>query len=170
MADVATGAVRTILTEQDSAWVNVVDDLTWLNDGRNFLWLSERDGWNHAYLVSRDGRSLRLLTPGNYDIAGIEGVDAKGGWLYYRASPDNPTQRYLYRVRLDGKGRPERLTPARFSGTNSYNMAPGQRFAFHTWSSFGEPPVMSLVSLKSLPFVSLWKLTVFLSYGGLGSP
>ena len=147
MADAATGSVRTILTERDSAWVDVVDDLTWLNNGKNFLWLSERDGWNHAYLVSRDGASVRLLTPGSYDIAGIEGVDAKGGWLYYRASPDNPAQRYLYRARLDGKGRPERLTPARFSGTSSYNIAPGSRYAFHTWSSFGEPPVISLVSL-----------------------
>ncbi len=147
LADARTGAARTILTEQDSAWVEVVDDITWVNEGKNFLWLSERDGWNHAYLVSRDGRSVRLLTPGDYDIAGIEGVDAKGGWLYYRASPGNPTQRYLYRARLDGKGRPERLTPERFSGTNSYDIAPGYGYAFHTHSSFGDPPVMSLITL-----------------------
>lgn len=148
-ADPATGAVRTVLTERDSAWVDVVDDWTWLDSGRRFLWVSERDGWRHVYTVSRDGRQTRLVTPGAFDVVSIEEVDEAGGWLYYIASPDNPTQRYLYRTRLDGRGRAERLSPAGEAGTHGYTVAPGGRYAFHTYSSFDVPTVTDLVRLPS---------------------
>jgi dipeptidyl-peptidase-4 len=149
LADARTGAVRTILVERDSAWVEKVDDLTWLDGGRRFLWTSERDGWTHAYSVSRDGSDVRLLTPGAFDVLDVAAVDVKGGWLYYIASPDNPTQRYLYRARLDGRGRAERVTPAGQSGSHAYNAAPNAAYALHTWSSFGVPPVTDLVALPS---------------------
>ena len=93
MATPATGKVRTILTEHDSTWVEVVDDVVWLDHGKSFTWVSERDGWNHVYAVSRDGKSVRLVTKGAFDVLEVEGIDGKGGWLYYIASPDNPTQK-----------------------------------------------------------------------------
>ena len=83
--------------------------------------MSERDGWNHVYVVSRDGKSIRLVTRGAFDVVEVLGTDEKGGWLYYLASPDNPTQRYLFRSRLDGKGAPERLSPPADSGTHAYD-------------------------------------------------
>lgn len=149
MADARSGAVRTILTEQDSAWVEVVDDLVWLDGGKSFTWVSERDGWTKAYVVSRDGRQVRAITPGAYDVIGIRAVDERGGWLYFIASPDNPTQRYLYRVRLDGKGKLERVSPAGQQGTHVYNLSPDARWAIHTFSKFGTPPVMALVRLPA---------------------
>ena len=76
-------------------------------------------------------------------------IDEKGGWLYFLASPENPTQRYLYRARLNGKGSPERLTPANLPGTHSYSIAPNGAWAFHTYSTFAEPPITDLVSLPS---------------------
>jgi dipeptidyl-peptidase 4 len=142
-----TGEVRTILTERDSTWVDLVDDLTWLDKGRRFLWVSERDGWNHVYIVSRDGKSARLVTRGAYDVSKVLGVDEKSGWLYYVASPQQPTQRYLFRTRLDGKGAPERLSPKDEPGTHVYDRAPGFRFALETYSSFGKPPLIRIVRL-----------------------
>ncbi len=147
LGDVETGAMRTVFVDEDSAWVDVRDDMRWLPDGSAFTWVSERDGWRHAYLVSRDGRHVRLLTPGAFDILGVDEIDLAGGWLYYTASPDNPTQRYLYRVPLDGSGRAERLTPAGQPGTHTYQIAPGGAWAFHTFSTFDTPPVMDLVRL-----------------------
>ena len=147
LADASTGEVRTALAERDSAWVEVVDDLTWLNDGKEFLWPSERDGWRHAYVVSRDGSEQRLVTRGAFDLESIQGVDERGGWIYYIASPSNATQRFLYRSRLDGKGKPERLTPASMGGTNAYQLSPDFRWAFHTVSTANTPPVTDLVSL-----------------------
>jgi len=147
LADVHTGAVRTVLTERDSAWVDVVNDLEWLGGGRSFTWVSERDGWRHVYLVSRDGRKVRRITRGAFDVASVEKVDEPHGWLYYIASPDNATQRYLYRTRLTGNGKPQRLSPADAPGTHSYDIAPDAHHAFHTYSTFDTPPVVELVTL-----------------------
>ncbi len=149
LADAATGAVRTALTERDSAWVDVVDDVTWLGGGTEFLWPSERDGWRHVYRVSRDGSKVTLITPGAFDVVSVAGVDEAGGWLYYIASPENATQRYLFRGRLDGKSNPQRLSPADAPGTHRYQLAPGAAFAFHTYSRFDQPPTTELVRLPS---------------------
>jgi dipeptidyl-peptidase 4 len=149
LGNARTGAVRTVLTERDSAWLNVVDDVTWLGAGKSFTWVSERDGWKHIYVASRDGRSLRLVTRGNFDVQTVVGVDEKSGWVYYIASPDQPTQRYLFRSRLDGKGSPERLSPRNESGTHTYDQAPNFQYALETYSSFGSPPVIRLVRLPS---------------------
>ena len=77
----------------------------------------------------------------------IAAVDDEGGWLYYTASPDNATQQYLWRTRLDGKGTGVRLTPADQAGGNRYTVSPDTKWAFHTWSTFDTPPVTELVSL-----------------------
>jgi dipeptidyl-peptidase-4 len=87
------------------------------------------------------------VTRGPFDVISVQQVDEAGGWLYYVASPDNAAQRYLFRVRLDGSGLPERLSPASQPGTHGYTIAPRGKWAFHTWSSFGVPPVTELVSL-----------------------
>jgi len=147
LGDRRTGRVRPIVVERDSAWVDVVDTWDWLEGGKSFLWMSERDGWDHVYRISRDGSAVTLLTPGAFDVAGVSAVDERGGWLYYIASPGDPTQRYLYRTRLDGQGPAERLSPAEQAGTHAYNIAPGAGAALHTWSRFGVPPVTDLVRL-----------------------
>ncbi|MHC4399186.1 MAG: S9 family peptidase [Planctomycetota bacterium] len=146
LADVGTGDVKTILTERDDAWVDVHDELEWLAEGRRFTWMSERDGWRHVYLVTRSGNEVDLATPGDYDVIRLLHVDEEGGWLYLLASPDNPTQRYLYRVSMDGANR-ERLTPEEQPGTHDYQIAPGGKWAIHRYSSFGVPPVVDLVRL-----------------------
>lgn len=144
--DPATGAMRTVLTERDSAWVDVVDEVTWIAGGAKFLWQSERDGWAHIYAVGRDGRTA-LVTPGAFDVISVAAVDEAGGWLYFIASPDNATQRYLYRSRLNGSGRAERVSPAGAAGSHAYNMSPDARWALHSFSTFDTPPVTELISL-----------------------
>ena len=139
--------VKTILTDSDSAWVEVVNDLRWLDSGKRFTWVSEQDGWKHVYLDSRSGKRVRLITPGEFDVISIRSIDEKSGWLYYIASPDNPTQRYLYRIMLDGRGKSERLTPMDQEGTHSYQISTDSKWAFHTYSSFDTPPVTELVRL-----------------------
>ncbi len=147
IADVQTGHATVALTERDDAWVDVVDDLTWLDQGKAFLWLSERDGWRHIYRVSRDGSKVALVTAGAYDVVSVESVDVARGLVYFIASPDNATQRYLYRTRLDGKGPAERVSPAGMAGTHRYDISPDARWALHTWSSANTPPTTDLVAL-----------------------
>ncbi len=145
--DIHTGPVRTVLTEQDEAWVDVRNDLKWLDDGSSFTWVSERDGWRHLYLVSRSGQTLTLLTPGQFDVISVQSIDEKRGWVYYIASPDNPTQRYLYRSALDGSGKVERVTPINQKGSHKYQISSDSKWAFHTYSSFDTPPIIELVRL-----------------------
>ncbi len=147
LGSAADGSVRSVLVERDEAWVDVYDDLRWLDDGRRFTWTSERDGWRHLYLVPREGGDAMLLTPGEFDLISIQEIDEENGWLYYIASPGNPTQRYLFRKRLDGSGPAERLSPPDQPGTHSYQLSPGGKWAFHTYQRFDTPPVISLVKL-----------------------
>lgn len=148
LGNLQNGRLRTILTEQDEAWVDVPDDAPeWLEDGSAFMWPSERDGWRHLYLVSRSGREVTLLTPGAFDVISIAGIDRDERWVYYIASPENPTQRYLHRAPLDGSGRTERVTPACQSGTHAYQLSPGAKWAIHTYSSADNPPITELVHL-----------------------
>jgi dipeptidyl-peptidase-4 len=151
-----TGTARTLFVERDSAWIDIYDDHTgwgpgpslhWLPDGSAFVYLAERDGWRHAWLVARDG-SMRLITKGEYDVMRIVSIDLKGGWLYFDASPGDATRMSLWRIRLRG-GEPERLTPVTARGNHNYSVAPGGRYAIHTASSWGTPPVTDLVELPS---------------------
>jgi dipeptidyl-peptidase-4 len=147
LANPGTGAVKQIFRDQDKAWVDFMQDIRWLPGGKGFLWLSERDGWGHAYAVPRGGENPRLLTPGAYDVISLEQVDARGEWLYFLASPDNATEKYLYRTRINGSGAPERITPADSAGTHSYDISKNGQWAIHTHSTFDEPPTTDLVSL-----------------------
>lgn len=149
LADVHTGSVRKVLEDTDPAWIDVVNSFMWAGHGKDLIWLSERDGWRHAYMVSRMGGPLHLLTHGPWDVIHEVSVDNRNGWLYYIASPVNATQRYLYRVRLDGSGSPERITPQNDPGTNSYDISPDGRWAFHTYSTADCPPVTDLIRLPS---------------------
>ena len=160
LADARSGKARPILTEKDEAWVDVswgdIDwdrtgiargDVEWVDQGKRFLWASERDGWRHIYSISRDGGDVKNITPGNYDVITVERVDAQNGWVYFLASPENATQRYLYRVRIDGTGKEERLTPASVPGVHSYNISPRGEFAIHVYSTFNKVPVTDVVRL-----------------------
>lgn len=147
MADIASGDVSTVFEDTDEAWVNVCDDMVWLENGMWFTFMSERGGWRQLYKVSRDGTKVINLTPGDYDIINLITVNEKSGYLYFTASPDDPTARYLYRVSMDGKGKAERLTPSDLSGHNSYQISPDTRYALHTHSSAAVPGHISVVSL-----------------------
>ena len=141
MADARTGAVRPVLTDTDSAWVDVDDDLSFIRDGRQFLWSSERDGFNHLYLYNRDGTVARQLTRGRWDVTQVFGVDERNGWVYFSATEQGPQQRHLYRVRLDGSGF-ERLTKE--PGTHSVLLSPQAPYYLDSYSRAGAPPVITL--------------------------
>ena len=149
LADASTGQVRQIFRDQDSAWVDVMDEIHWVHNDQEFLWLSERDGWRHAYLASRDGKRVQLITTGAYDVSEICGVDEKASWLYFIASPENATQRYLYRAPLDGSQSAQRVSPVNAPGTHRYDMSPDTHWAFHTYSRADLTPATDLVELPA---------------------
>ena len=142
-----TGEVKTILTETDKAWVNINNDLKWLEEGEYFTWVSERDGWRHVYIVSRDGKEIRKITPESFDVINIQKIDEAGGFVYFIASPNNAGQRYLYRVNINGEPKKEKLTQGTFPGVNRYQISSTSKYAFHFFSNFETPNSIDLVSL-----------------------
>ena len=144
LANAGNGKAYAIYSEKDAAWIDILpsidDDYSyggwdWLDEGKSFLWVSEQDGWRHLYRMSRNGKESILLTKGNFDIIEIAAVKEKEGYVYYYASPDNATQKYLYRSRLDGNALPERITPLAQPGTHQYDISPAADLAFHSFSN-----------------------------------
>jgi dipeptidyl-peptidase-4 len=149
MGDIQTGDLRTIFVESDNAWVDIHDDLEWLGDGKYFTWSSERGGWRQIFRISRNGKEVECLTPGNYDVINLLSVDQNNGYLYFIASPDNPTERYLFRTKMDGKGKLEKLSPVEMAGQHSYQVSPDCKWAIHTFSDAATPNTIDLVSLPA---------------------
>jgi dipeptidyl-peptidase-4 len=132
LANANSGNINNIYTDKDAAWLDVVDDLLFFKDGQSFTWISQKDGWNSVYEISRDGQSENLMTPGTFDVINIALIDLKKGWMYYLASPENATQRYLYRNPIDQPEKATRLTPKNQPGSHSYDISPDGKWAFHT--------------------------------------
>lgn len=147
VGDADTGDVQELFVEKEETFIEDVIDPDWLKGSDVFTWYSERSGWRHIYTVSRDGQTFTDLTPGEFDVVEFISLDEPRGWLYFIAAPENVTQRYLYRSRLDGSGQMERVTPREFKGTNGYQISGDSSWAIHTYSSFLSPPVYNLVSL-----------------------
>jgi dipeptidyl-peptidase-4 len=160
VADSSSGAVHQMWRDHDDAFISIgfggLPEAQPIHDGRQFLALSEKDGWMHVWAIDRSGHET-LVTRGNLDIAavGVDGVDEKGGWVYFTASPDNATQRYLYRSPLDGSADPVRVTPENFAGANSYTISPDGKYAFHSFSSINDPGLRELVSLPDHKLVRM---------------
>ncbi len=163
LCDAETGNSKVIYVEKDEAWVDFgsPDDsdnayyvdfkhqFHFLPNSKEFLWLSEKDGWRHLYRITQDGEKETLITKGNYDVMGIKHIDEKNNWVYFLASPTNATQAYLYRTRLDGKGNLEMLTPANQAGTHNYHISPNGIWAVHTFSNTYIPPSKEIVNLTT---------------------
>jgi dipeptidyl-peptidase-4 len=155
----SVGQTPTIIySEKDEAWIEVpimgngytidfTHSIEWLSGGKEFLWISERDGWQHVYRLSTDGKIQTLVTVGAFDVISTEATDLKKGYIYYTASPTNATQRYLYRSKLNGKAKPELLTPAAQAGTHQYAISPTGTYAQHTFSNTYTRPVREMISL-----------------------
>lgn len=133
--------------DHDEAFLNVHDNIVWLDGNKYFTWTSEKDGWRHLYRVTRDGKKETLVTKGDFDVINVLRIDPKGGYVYYMASPESAVEQYLYRSRLDGKGAAERVTPRGFTGTYSYNISPGAKYALCSFSNHKTPRVYEMVSL-----------------------
>lgn len=146
IAEIGKPAPVTIFTETDAAWLDTNDHVEWLNNNRYFTWESERNGWRHLYRISRDGKEVLPITKGDFDYIEPVGTDLQKELVYFIASPDNFTQRYLYSASLTGKGEIKRLSPADQPGQHSYRMSPTGKWAVHTYNNASTPPVIDMVA------------------------
>ena len=166
IAEPATGKIRVAFTDRDDAWIDLQSaawygeessGIRFLQEGAQFLWLSERNGWKQLFLVDRHTGVSTALTPPTFDVTEIAGVDEDGGWAYYIASPEDPLRRYLYRTTMnvpDGKkatdiAPQERITPGDMPGTHSYRFSRDGKFAIHVYSTFSTPEMTDIVRMPN---------------------
>ncbi|GAA4009425.1 S9 family peptidase [Hymenobacter fastidiosus] len=148
LATAATGEVKPLYSESDKAWVDAKKEAMgwdWIEGGKRFIWLSEKDGWRHIYAIDRKGQE-KLLTKGDYDVIELSLVDEKNGMIYFTASPENATQTYLYKVALKG-GKAERVSPKELAGSHGYDISPNGKLALHNFSNSTTYPVSDVVAL-----------------------
>jgi dipeptidyl-peptidase 4 len=154
ICNAATGSAKEIYSEKNSAWIDVNDELQWINNGKQLLWVSEKDGWRHLYSIDRAGKEI-LITKGNYDIIQLNAIDEKDRFVYFLASPDNATQQYLCRVALNGNGNLEKISPASQQGTHNYTISPNAVYASHNFSNIKNERISDWVSLPDHKTIKL---------------
>ncbi|WP_218827538.1 S9 family peptidase [Rubricoccus marinus] len=148
-ADPASGAVRTVLQEDVSAYVEVENGfsdtetgtITFLQDGEHFAWRSPRDGYGHLYLYKNDGTFVRQLTRGEWDVTDFHGIDEAEGQIYVTTTARGPLERHLYRVPLAG-GAPVQITEQ--AGTHSVDLSRDFDYFIDTYSNATTPATTAL--------------------------
>ena len=156
--NVTTNVANLIFEEQDETWIDVLSswentygltyrhEFKWINGGKEFLWFSEKDGWRHLYRIDLSGK-VTPVTHGNYDVINLLHFNEKENSLYFHASPENATQKYLYKAKLDGKGTAGRVTPTDLPGTHSYVISPSGKYGMHQFSNSFTRPASEWISL-----------------------
>lgn len=140
-ADVSNGETEVILTEESETWLDVHDDLMFLNNGKQFITTSSRTGYNHVYLYKMDGEEIRQITKGEYDVTEIIGFDERRHNLYYMSTEVSPLERHFYRVRVDGR-RKRAMTEE--NGWYSINMSRDFKYYIQSYSDYNKPPIITL--------------------------
>lgn len=142
-ANAADGTSRVIYTETSTTYLEVYDPIVFLPDGKSFLWTSDKDGWVHEYQIGTDGKVIKQLTKGEWDITDVYGFDAKTSTFFYQSNEGNATQRAVYSVKLDGSKK-KKLTP--MPGNNIPTFSEGFKYFINTYSNANTPYMMTVNS------------------------
>lgn len=135
LADAETGKTQTIFQEENKYYISINEDLIFLQDKTHFLLTSERDGYNHIYLFDLNGKMVKQLTKGKWDIDEIKGIDEKNKRIFYRSSERGPENRDLAYV--DFKGKMTRISTQ--SGTHDANFSKSFSYYISTYSDANTP-------------------------------
>ncbi|GCD79310.1 S9 family peptidase [Schleiferia thermophila] len=138
LVNATTGKAEKIFSETDKAYVDVNDNIRFISKDA-FIWTSERNGYNHLYLVEKRGKKISPITKGNWDVTDFYGYEPQSGTLYFQASVNHPGRTEVYSIQLNGKNL-KRLTPD--DGTNTASFSKTFHYFIHTYSKAGQPPVI----------------------------
>jgi dipeptidyl-peptidase-4 len=145
--DAVTGAfVKTLFEERDEqTFVEPLHALAFVpGHPDQFLWRSQRDGYEHIYLYGTSGQLLRQLTTGPWQVTDVLGFADKNRTVVFSSTADSPLERQLYAVRLGG-GSPRKLTQGR--GGHAGMLSPGGAYVLDTYTSTTVPRTASVVSV-----------------------
>ena len=142
--DGASAKAKLILSDTDDAYVDITDNLTFLDDNE-FLWTSEKDGWNHIYHYNKDGKLINQVTKGPWEVTSYYGYDAKNKRVFYQSSENGSINRGVYSIKLNGSDKKALSADA---GTNSANFSTDFTYYINSFSDASTPYVFTLHSAK----------------------
>jgi len=145
MINAKTYTSNLVLEESDKAYVNVTDNLTFLNDN-SFIWTSEKDGYNHIYHYDKNGKLINQVTKGNWEVTNYYGFDEKENTIFYQSVENGSINRDVYSIKLNGRNK-KRLSKS--TGTNNASFSADFSLFINTFSSAVTPPEYTLNSSKS---------------------
>ena len=143
--DAKTGNSKTLYEEKDKAYVDITDHLTFLEDN-SFLLTSEKDGYNHIYQYSAEGKEKKQITEGSWDVTAFYGYDPRSKRVFYQSVEPSSIERHIYSIQVNGKGK-KKLTEE--PGVHEANFTSDFTTFLHTFSSHTQPPVYTLDDSKS---------------------
>ena len=162
IANANDGSTELLMEEKDDAWVDLRSSWPYqvqagwkfINNGKEFLYTTEKDGWSHIYRFDITNKTEYLVTKGNYDVVKPLAYDEKNESVYFIASPENPTERYLYKTSAKGDGKLIRVTPDILEGSHNYQISTKAKYAFHSFSNYFTRPMQAIVSLPNHKFIN----------------
>ena len=162
IGDASSGEVELLTEERDEAWVDLRSSWPYqvqagwkfINEGKEFLYTTEKDGWSHIYRFDINKKTEYLVTNGEYDVIKPLAYDEKNDDVYFIASPEDPTERYLYKTSIKGDGDLIRVTPRILEGSHNYQISTKSKYAFHSFSNYFTKPMQAVVSLPEHEFIN----------------
>ncbi len=162
IANSDSGDTELLMEEKDEAWVDLRSSWPYqvqagwkfINNGKEFLYTTEKDGWSHIYRFDINKKSEHLVTKGEYDVVKPLAYDEKNEDVYFIASPKNPTERYLYKTSSFGNGELIKVTPNILEGSHNYQISTKAKYAFHSFSNYFTRPMQAIVSLPEHKFIN----------------
>ncbi len=132
---------NTILIETAETYIDITDNLTFLNNKKQFIWTSEKDGYNHIYLYDINGKLVNQITQGDWDVSSYEGYDEASRTIFYLSSEGSPIEKQLYAIGLDGKTKKKLTTKP---GQNRAVFSKGFKYYINYHSSANTPNYVTL--------------------------
>jgi len=145
LSDAQTGNSHTIYTEENKYYIEINDDLIFLNNNKHFILTSEKDGYRHIYLYDLQGKLIRQLTKGNWEVTELKGINQKKGIIYFISTENSSINRDVYAISLSGKGK---VKLSAKEGTNDVDYSTNFKYYINTFSDANTPPVYSLYNFK----------------------
>ena len=140
-----TAIAKVILNERDKAYIDVTDNLTFLNDN-SFIWTSEKDGFNHIYVYDKTGKLKNQVTKGNWEVTSYYGFDEKSKTIFFQSTENGSINRDVYKIALDGKNK---VRLSKNIGTNAATFSPNFQYFINTFSSASQPAFYTLNETKA---------------------
>ena len=143
--DTNTKEPTLLLNENDEAYIEIDDDLTFLHDN-SFIWSSERGGFNHLYHYGRNGKLQNQITTGQWEITKYYGFDKKSKKVFYQSTEEGSINRSIFSISISGK---KKKKLSQFVGTNSAAFSNSFNYFVNTFSSYTHPTSYSLVDANT---------------------